>query len=65
MNDPLKYYRDLKNSLDTAWQEGNEEGLKKVALKMLRAGNSIEDIAMYTGLSEEQINKLKNQDGNS
>ena len=67
--DSLKYYRDLKNSLDTAWQEGHEEGiesgLKKVARKMLNAGNSIEEIGMYTGLSKEQINKLKNQDGNS
>jgi predicted transposase/invertase (TIGR01784 family) len=27
--DSLKYYRDMKNSLDTAWEEGKEEGIKQ------------------------------------
>jgi len=53
--DSLKYYRDLKNSLDTARVEGKIE----VALEMLKANVSIEKIIQFTGLSKEQIEKLK------
>jgi len=61
--DSLKYYRDLKNSLDTAWEEGHEEGIeegiKTVALKMIKAGHSPEQIATVTDLSLEQVNALR------
>ncbi|EAY25305.1 Rpn family recombination-promoting nuclease/putative transposase [Microscilla marina] len=68
--DSLKYYRDLKNSLDTAWEEGlekgREEGLElgekrakvQTALKMKKAGLSLEEISQFTGLSIEQIRQL-------
>lgn len=49
--DSLKYYRDLKNSLDTAKEEGFEEGKRGVAKEMLLAGEPIEKIIKYTGLT--------------
>lgn len=63
--DSLKYYRDLKNSLDTAFDEGMEigleKGVEKVALKMLEDGEPIEKISRYTGLSIQQITFLKSR----
>jgi len=53
--DSLKYYRDLKNSLDTAKEEGKIE----VALEMIKAREPIEKIIKITGLSKEQIEKLR------
>ena len=73
--DSLKYYRDLKNSLDTAKEEGIEEGLekgrkegrqeglvegmKRVALQMLKAGESNDRISQFTGLTIDQIQQLR------
>lgn len=73
--DSLKHYRDLKNSLDTARGEGFEEGLEKglkkglekgiekgfekVAKNLLSMGVDIDLIMKSTGLSREQIEKLK------
>ncbi|MBM2815020.1 MAG: hypothetical protein HW421_1782 [Ignavibacteria bacterium] len=68
--DSLKFYRDLKNSLDTAMEEGIEKGMEKgiekgmekekkdIAIKALIKGISIKDISELTGLSEEEISKL-------
>ena len=52
--DSLKYYRDIKNSLDNAREEGKVE----VARSMKKDGLSIELISKYTGLSKEQIEGL-------
>ena len=57
--DSLKYYRDLKNSLDTAREEGIQEGMEKVATKALMMGKSMAEIMELTGLTREQIEKLK------
>lgn len=61
--DSLKYYRDLKNSLDTARDEGIiegiEKGMEKVATIALKMGKSISEIIELTGLTKEQIEKLK------
>jgi predicted transposase/invertase (TIGR01784 family) len=72
--DSLKYYRDLKNSLDTAREEGKLEGLVEgkiegkiegvlegkleVAKNLLANGVSIEIIIKATGLSELEIKNL-------
>jgi len=53
----LKYYRDLKNSLDTA----KEERTIEIAKQGLKEGVSIELISKMTGLTEEKINELKNK----
>jgi len=59
----LKYYRDLKNSLETAKEEGKIEGKieeKEEAAKIgLKEGFPIDMIAKMTGLSEEEILSIK------
>jgi len=61
--DSLKYYRDLKNSLDTAKEEGREIGREEreveIAREMIKAGEPIEKIIRFTGLPPEQIERLK------
>jgi predicted transposase/invertase (TIGR01784 family) len=57
--DSLKYYRDLKNSLDTAREEGKIEGKIEVAKNLLSSGVSIDLIVKSTGLSADEIKKLK------
>lgn len=52
--DSLKYYRDLKNVVDTSKQEG----IKQVAKKMKESGESIEKIMKYTKLSIQEIKEL-------
>ena len=51
----LKYYRDIKNSLDTAKEEKAVEIAKKMILKGME--NSL--ISEMTGLTEKEINELK------
>ncbi|GAB3820761.1 Rpn family recombination-promoting nuclease/putative transposase [Pontibacter rugosus] len=65
--DSLKYYRDMKNSLDTAREEGLlegiekgiEKGIERVAENMLKKGIAVEVISDTTGLTEQQIEKLQ------
>ncbi|NVO09735.1 MAG: PD-(D/E)XK nuclease family transposase [Bacteroidales bacterium] len=57
--DSLKYYRDLKNSLDTARDEGEFQKAIDVAKKGLVKGMAIADISDLTGLSQDEIRKLK------
>ncbi|MEN8446380.1 MAG: Rpn family recombination-promoting nuclease/putative transposase [Cyanobacteria bacterium J06555_13] len=67
----LKYYRDLNNVIDTSRQEGLEEGIeqgieqgrKAEKLEIARSLLSqlpIEAISQTTGLSTEEIEKLRN-----
>jgi len=57
--DSLKYYRDIKNSLDTAKEEGKIEGKIEVARTGLKEGLSVEVIMKLTGMTKEEIEKLK------
>ena len=68
-------YRDIKNSIDTAKQEGKQEGLAEgmelgiekgmnqkaldIARNMLADRVDINLIMKYSGLTQEQIEKLK------
>jgi len=66
----LKIYRDYKNTVDFAFDEGKLEGIKEekqegimkfkleIAGNMKRKGLSVKDIASLTGLSEVDIEKL-------
>ncbi len=54
--DSLKYYRDLKNSLDTAKEEGKIE----VAINAIKEGFPIEVVMKITGLTKEHLEKIKN-----
>ena len=60
--DSLKAYRDIKNSLDTAKEEGREEGREQrnieIAKKMLAAGMDIDIIISMTDLSKDEIEKI-------
>jgi predicted transposase/invertase (TIGR01784 family) len=53
----LKYYRDLKNSLDTARFDEKLE----IAKKGLKEGVSVELLSKMTGLTIEEINELQNK----
>ena len=73
----LKYYRDLKNVIDTAWDEGREEGLEQgreegietgreqekhlMVANMLKAGIPDEQIISIAQVSQELLDKLKNE----
>jgi len=64
-------YRDIKNSVDTAKRQGIAEGMEKgmelgmnqkaldIARNMLADGVDINLISKYSGLTQEQIEKLK------
>ena len=54
--DSLKYYRDIKNSLDTA----KDEKAIEIANESLKIGLEINVISQITGLKKEEIEKLKN-----
>ncbi|MCI5137476.1 MAG: hypothetical protein D3922_03465 [Candidatus Electrothrix sp. AR1] len=63
----LKYYRDLKNSLDMAFDEGKEEGeergkaakQREIVSRGLKQGLDIQMIADLTGLSVEAIENIQ------
>lgn len=57
--DSLKYYRDIKNSLDSAKEEGILTGKIQVAKNLLTNNVPIEIIINSTGLTKEDIEKLK------
>ena len=54
----MKVYRELINSIDTACSEGKIEGKIEVAKASLAQNIDIKTIALITGLSEEEIEKL-------
>lgn len=70
----LKTYRDLKNSVDTAYDEGKVEGLAEgkaegktersleIARNMKQKGMPLRDIAEVTGLAVEDIEALWRQE---
>lgn len=65
-DESLKYYRDLKNSVDTAWGEGHAEGREEgardhaveTARKMKKDGVALDVIRKYTGLPVVEIEGL-------
>ena len=57
--DSLKTYRDLKNSIDTAREEGKIEAMTLVAKLMKTAGEPVEKIIAFTGLTHDEIENLK------
>ena len=57
--DSLKAYRDIKNSLDTAKEEGREEERIKNAKNFLAMGLTPKQVAQGTELSLEEVLKIK------
>lgn len=56
--DSLKYYRDLKNSLDTARTEGEYKKAVDIAKKLKESNVDIEIIIQSTGLLRKEIDEL-------
>ncbi|GJM17503.1 MAG: hypothetical protein DHS20C13_28300 [Thermodesulfobacteriota bacterium] len=54
----LKFYRDIKNVVDTSREEGKEERNIEIARVMKKNGEPIEKIMKYTNLSKEEIESL-------
>ena len=67
--DSLKAYRDIKNSLDTAKEEGRAEGREEgraegiamVTKMMFAKGMDIDVIASMTGLSTDEVESICRQ----
>jgi predicted transposase/invertase (TIGR01784 family) len=57
----LKIYRNLKNSFDTAREEGEMKGKVEVAKKLINKGFDISEIIEITGLTKEKIEKIINR----
>ena len=49
-----------RDMMETAKEEGKAEGKIETALIMIEEGDSNQKITKYTGLSDEEINKLRN-----
>lgn len=55
----LKTYRDLKEVIDTAFDEGKIEGKIETAINLIVENSTNEFISKITGLDIEQIEKLR------
>ncbi|MDX2303725.1 MAG: Rpn family recombination-promoting nuclease/putative transposase [Microscillaceae bacterium] len=56
--DSLKYYRDLKNVMDTAIEEALDKRNIEIAINALKEGIEKKTISILTGLSIEEIENL-------
>ncbi len=54
----LKVYRDYKNTIDTAFDEGKLEGKLEIAKSLKESGIPTDIIIKTTGLFESEVNKL-------
>ncbi len=54
----LKVYRDYRNTVDTAFEDGQLQGKLKIAKALKESHISIDIISKTTGLSENEIDKL-------
>lgn len=54
----LKYYRDIKNVVDTSFDEGRKEERVLIAREMKKNNEPIEKIIKYTALTKEEIDNL-------
>ncbi len=69
MNTERDTYNQIEYARETGRKEGREEGLKegqsKIAMNLIRIGASCEIITQATGLSEEEVSKLKKELSNA
>ena len=52
---------EIQSSYDEGRSFGFNEGKIEIALKMLENNKSLDEIKLYTNISIEEINKLKNK----
>ena len=55
------YERDMSAVKETGYREGKEEGIEKVAIELLKEKVDIQLISRTTGLSIEELEKLKDK----
>ena len=55
----LNAYRDIKNSVETAWEEGKMEGRIEIAINSIKLGLDIATITRITGLTKDEIEALR------
>ena len=68
MNTERDTYNQIEYARESGREEGREEGLKegrgeerlKIAMNLICVGASCEIISQATGLSEEEVSRLKN-----
>ena len=68
MNTERDTYNQIEYARESGREDGREEGLKegrgeerlKIAMNLIRVGASCEIISQATGLSEEEVSRLKN-----
>ncbi len=69
MNTERDTYNQIEYARETGREEGREEGLKdersKIAINLIRLGASCEIITQATGLSAEEISRLKKELNNA
>ena len=69
MNTERDTYNQIEYARKSGREEGREEGLKegqsKIAMNLIRLGASHEIITQATGLSEEEVSKLKKELNNA
>ena len=69
MNTERDTYNQIEYARETGREEGREEGLKegqsKIAMNLIRLGASCEIITQATGLSVEEVSKLKKELSNA
>ena len=58
IEDSLKTYRDLKNSLDSAEEKGEAKEKKATIRRLLASGASVDIISIATGLPEVDVRLL-------
>ena len=61
----MKYYIEVRYKVamtkEEAFNEGETNKQYEIALKMLENNKSLDEINLYTNISIEEINKLKNK----
>ena len=73
MNTERDTYNQIEYARETGREEGREEGLKegrgeerlKIAMNLIRVGTSCEIITQATGLSAEEVSRLKEKSDTS
>ena len=55
----LRHYRDMKNSLDTAFEEGRQQRELEIAKALLIEGEPVDRVARLTGLDITVIEELR------
>ncbi len=73
MNTERDTYNQIEYARETGREEGREEGLKegrgeerlKIAMNLIRLGTSCEIITQATGLSAEEVSRLKEELSNA